>query len=827
MTNKDDKQRFEESQETRENQGIEEEIRSITADIKTGKEKEGLDKSDNDEMNIEAEEENDTLPTDSLIEKEEDDEVEEGDERAEDIETEDEFTLEEEIEESEEDEEDEEDDEEEDNEEDEEDEEDEEEEDPLAYQDRETGEDNEQEHFITEGPPGWDPMILLRRKRRKIVEEMDNISTHNLMKFVKKHQLSRKAVTDLLNLLNSQGFKENILPTSPYMLSEISKKVRIMDEIPTKSVILHSGHEVYYHSPVDILKKILRRHDQKEYPMIFSKDDPLVKDVDHFVHYEIWNFFKCQAKKIKGFENGNSNLLFISCKKMNLQSIICYEDVNTNLLKKKKTKKTAHILALLVFADAFKQFKSRNRKLKGIYFSLANFLPADLQKIKLKWLIAIIPDEADIQDFFFKAIVRPLSELEKGIEFEWNNQVRKFIGSLYAIIADHPGAAELAGIRGVKANYPSRTSLCHRERLGNVKESAEMRNDGHLKDLKENLDLIRRSRHGEVGEAAQKLQNLGLKKIWPSLASLDWFKFNYYLRFPPCIDHLINLGLTKRMLRFTFLHLPNGSTVSQILQKRLLDATSNHPHYHKLRNGIIKKAQQGMWTCILTAHEIATAIQILPICFKGLIDDDERAVYQHLLEMDSYIRSANFREKESFTKLEELITRFKVKVDTVFQKRGHSFCIPNFEMLDWFDIFISLLGPLYLLSTMGFESVNRKMRDTGLKTNQKNVCRDVLQSHSESVSMSFLPDLPIPVHRHYTISKDLDPYGKKKKIHRLPCSIISAYEAHVAAGLRPTNLFEANGSRVKISKNAIFEEWKGFRIQGRTLKAEKGVLLQV
>jgi len=122
-------------------------------------------------------------------------------------------------------------------------------------------------------------------------------------------------------------------------------------------------------------------------------------------------------------------------------------------------------LMICIFVDEYKQQRTRNTLLTGIYMTLWNF--KQVNSSHGKFVVAILPPQVKINKVIEEIIVKPCLELEKGCKF--NISIKKkiytqiFFGTLYCINGDHMGQIEICGIVGPKGQSPSIYSLTKRE----------------------------------------------------------------------------------------------------------------------------------------------------------------------------------------------------------------------------------------------------------------------------------------------------------------------------------------------------------------------------
>jgi hypothetical protein len=80
------------------------------------------------------------------------------------------------------------------------------------------------------------------------------------------------------------------------------------------------------------------------------------------------------------------------------------------------------LLTPTFFVDEYKQLSHRNRKVLGIYFTLANLPKEILDSPRHKYLLCLVPPEADLNKVIQRVIVRGCRQLETGLDWDINGQ---------------------------------------------------------------------------------------------------------------------------------------------------------------------------------------------------------------------------------------------------------------------------------------------------------------------------------------------------------------------------------------------------------------------
>lgn len=124
------------------------------------------------------------------------------------------------------------------------------------------------------------------------------------------------------------------------------------------------------------------------------------------------------------------------------------------------------MLAPVSVIDGYKQYRRRDSEVVGIYLSLANLIESALDSSDHIYLVSVLPSGVDLFEAVRTILVQPLAALQKGLTFSYkSDEIVEVCGSLFALLGDHKGLAELAGIVSASSRCPSRYSYAWKDQL--------------------------------------------------------------------------------------------------------------------------------------------------------------------------------------------------------------------------------------------------------------------------------------------------------------------------------------------------------------------------
>lgn len=218
-------------------------------------------------------------------------------------------------------------------------------------------------------------------------------------------------------------------------------------------------------------------------------------------------------------------------------------------------------VALDIYYDHWKV--SKNKKLGGLYITIANLPPSDLMKPDNKFVCSLVPTGVDVQDILFHVLKDFIAH--KGL---FKLTVDSVTVNLYLeiarIVGDIPGLSELMCVLGHSAIsccrkctitkdklldfttvYPAK----HQDSLGQTLKASLIslkKNQLELKSLagypKQQLKILRKSIQDDIGNIKKELQRCGLKGTIPIWMKLLHGNFDMVDASVSCLMHNEELG---------------------------------------------------------------------------------------------------------------------------------------------------------------------------------------------------------------------------------------------------------------------------------------------
>ena len=445
-------------------------------------------------------------------------------------------------------------------------------------------------------------------------------------------------------------------------------------------------------------------------------------------------------------------------------------------------------LLINIFVDEYDRASTQKRKSWVISCTPANLSKEDYLKMKNKYVLAIVPHDANLDQALAEVVVKPIRRLEQGTRLNIRGKEIRVCGGLHQILGDHPGQCKVLQLIGIGSDYPDRFRVVHKEHLDCTHFSD---NIPPLRDALRTFELLHqlvtpasgtlgkgknsrgKKRKLETASAATKeLQLQGLRPEISSLWTLVWSRSNLFRRVGLCYLHLELHGLWTRHTLYLLSML--SKETRDAINTEVIRLSQTFPRLRALRRGIVveyksKRSKKNVLKLRnRTAEELEHWVMISPFCLIKHISEEQFKLWMLHMNADRALWVESFTHKDAETvqllsdlwreqwKKQLAKDQNAMQCDFIFSEpeakkktqkfggdilnyfQGMTACFPNFcSANNWYSN-LTFGGPTCFSNTKTFEAKIRVLKNLAKVTNQHNPERDVLVREGVRLGLALL-----------------------------------------------------------------------------------------
>ena len=505
------------------------------------------------------------------------------------------------------------------------------------------------------------------------------------------YYVSNACFNNLMYRLHNAGFGREDMVKNREELKQI-ENVWINKTLTMKGE--SEGVEFYHRNVLEIITQLIQDH-EKDILFDYDHNNGIIKEINNTLGFKEY----CEMKHHVESRRGS----------VGMYKLIC----------------------IIVFVDGYQAFKKRRRETLGVYITI-NFRIA---AINVKYTIvnvAFLPSGVDVIDALDQIFMDVLQLLEYGICLDVNGRDFHVMGSIYLIVGDHKGLAELAGECSARSNNPGRWDKNHVDTFNDIPFVKVLRNPYETYRVILRIWEDESSEQPKMSDNYKKhlLRGQGLTRItffWKSM----WLPKSFFLRFGLCYIHNEPRGNFERHI--TYLGALMGEKFRAEVNRRV-NSFQSYPTFEKCHTIYQMKNDKHSERTVValapaSAKQIDWFVQISVFIFSGLLDEVQMKLWREHLEWDRILSTTEEFTLEILNNLEQRIITWRAdflthlatkskKQNSEVTKKGEKdlksgyvgYYLKLESILYWVEL-IKFAGPTELMNTLKYEYKNKANKE--------------------------------------------------------------------------------------------------------------------